>query len=59
MRAVFHQIYQANHWKSDESVSGEGSTLESTAIIRREIPILLEQLEVRTMLDIQIGRAHV
>lgn len=55
MRAVFHQIYQANHWQNDESVSGAGSTLDATEVIRRELPALFEQLEVETFLDIPCG----
>ena len=39
----FTQIYRGNWWLSDESVSGPGSTLETTEDIRAFLPSLLKQ----------------
>jgi SAM-dependent methyltransferase len=52
---IFSEIYHKNHWGSDESVSGTGSVLNQTAMIARELPRLLEELEAGTMLDIPCG----
>lgn len=54
-RGVFTTIYKRNDWGSDVSVSGQGSDLEQTAVIREEIPRLLQELGVRTMLDAPCG----
>jgi len=40
---------------SGESVSGAGSGLAATESIRRELPALLTELEVRTLLDVPCG----
>jgi SAM-dependent methyltransferase len=51
----FTQIYRGNWWLSDESVSGPGSTLETTEDIRAFLPSLLKQFSVRTFLDAPCG----
>ena len=38
-----------------ESVSGEGSSLEQTVVMRNILPSLLSSLEVNTMLDAPCG----
>jgi hypothetical protein len=53
--AVFTEHYRRNGWGSPESVSGEGSTLEQTAAIRAALPRLVEDLRIKTMLDIPCG----
>lgn len=55
MQDVFQNIYDGNGWKGDESVSGQGSDLKQTRKIRKEIPLLLNILDVRSMLDIPCG----
>lgn len=55
MKDVFTKIYHDNEWKSDESVSGQGSTLDQTHLIRRELPQLFEKFQVKTLLDIPCG----
>lgn len=52
---IFSQYYQDNFWQNDESVSGHGSTLAQTAVIREELPRLLRALDVQSMLDIPCG----
>lgn len=52
---IFTDIYQSNSWNNKESVSGLGSTLQQTEVIRRELPLLWNQLETRTLLDIPCG----
>lgn len=55
MKDIFTKIYQDNDWKSDESVSGQGSTLDATEGIRRELPKLFDKFHVKSILDIPCG----
>lgn len=52
---TFTKIYEANSWESPESVSGPGSCLESTKTIRHVLPVLLQALNVTSMLDAPCG----
>jgi hypothetical protein len=52
---IFGQIYQHNSWQSPESRSGPGSTLERTEVLRRELPVVLSRLGVRTLVDAPCG----
>jgi hypothetical protein len=51
----FTEAYEKNRWGSAESISGEGSTLEHTTSIRAELPFIIKQLSIRSMLDIPCG----
>ena len=51
----FSQIYSRNIFGGKESLSGEGSSLEQTAEIRRELPKLVSELGVRSILDAPCG----
>lgn len=54
----FHAIYATGHWtvgKSGVPLSGEGSTLEATAELRRSLPAVLDRLGARTLLDVGCG----
>jgi hypothetical protein len=55
MLDVFQKIYDDNGWRSDESVSGHGSTLAQTKTIREELPILFQEYDIRTVVDIPCG----
>jgi len=52
---AFTKIYQTNLWSSDESVSGRGSHINTTKSIRKELPILWQQYEIKTFLDVPCG----
>ena len=56
----FSRIYKNRYWggESAESASGRGSALEATDNVRRELPVLLEQLECKKMLDLGCGDFH-
>ena len=54
-RRVFTRIYVKRRWISGGTLSGAGSTLPETEVIRTELPSLLRVLEVRSMLDIPCG----
>src|SRR5579872_2900350 len=49
---IFTKIYRENGWTS---ISGRGSTLDQTEIIRREISTLIVDLGIKTILDIPCG----
>ncbi len=55
MRQAFEKIYRTSAWDYGESVSGPGSTLLQTETIREELPRLLEELGVRSVLDAGCG----
>jgi hypothetical protein len=52
---VFDFIYHNNLWGSPESISGLGSQLDATARLRSELPVLLQKLGVKTLVDIPCG----
>src|SRR5256714_6110064 len=51
----FERIYSTNLWSDPESRSGVGSTLDSTRVLRAELPIALRQLETHVLLDVPCG----
>ena len=52
---VFNDIYINNKWGSRESVSGHGSDLAETVVVRRELPELINSLNVQSLLDAPCG----
>ncbi|MCY4101455.1 MAG: hypothetical protein OXF46_11145 [Rhodobacteraceae bacterium] len=52
---VFTRIYNRNIWGSKESPSGTSSELEATTNIRKQIPALVKEYEVKRILDIPCG----
>jgi hypothetical protein len=55
MEDIFSDIYRNNAWEDPESVSGHGSTLARTEVIRSELPNLLESVGARSLLDAPCG----
>jgi len=55
---IFTKIIRKNIWEGKESVSGPGSNLEQTKIIREAIGQLIKDLKVFRMLDIPCGDFH-
>lgn len=53
--ARFTWIYSTNHWRSEESASGEGSTLEYTENLRKELPKLFTSFSIKTVFDAPCG----
>jgi len=51
----FQRIYNDNLWGNNESVSGEGSNLARTAVVRAKLPGLLTRHGVRSILDAPCG----
>ena len=52
---VFSKIYRNNLWADPESLSGRGSTLARTGVIRAELPRLLHDAGAKTLLDAACG----
>jgi hypothetical protein len=55
---IFTDVFHQNLWKSRESASGKGSELEQTGRFAVELPALLRELRVATLLDIPCGDFH-
>ena len=51
----FTNVYQKNLFKGNESRSGEGSNMLQTSIIRREIPLLLKEFKIKSLIDAPCG----
>lgn len=51
----FARIYATNLWSDPETRSGVGSTLDSTKVVRAELPNALRQLKARVLLDVPCG----
>lgn len=53
---VFHDIYyKSDLWKMNETGSGVGSILDHTKSIREKIPLLLQSINARWLLDAPCG----
>src|ERR1700722_15419837 len=60
MKSIFANLYAGGGWtlhhdEGEESRSGLGSNLAQTSALRAELPGLLAELGVRTMLDLPCG----
>ena len=55
LRERFERIYSTNLWSDPESRSGVGSALDSTRVVRAELPGVLRKLEARVLLDVPCG----
>ena len=53
--ARFQRIFEENAWGNSESISGEGSNLARTAVVRAALPGLLARHGVRSLLDAPCG----
>ena len=52
---IFSEIYERNFWGDPESVSGRGSTLRRTTVIRSALPALLSDVGATSLLDAPCG----
>ena len=52
---VFDEIFENNLWGSEESKSGEGSTLVATDVLRGELVYLLKRYKIKSILDAGCG----
>lgn len=51
----FTHIFENNKWRDSESVSGAGSSLAATGLVREQLRDLLVELRVGTLLDAPCG----
>jgi hypothetical protein len=52
---TFDKIYKVNNWGDSDSVSGPGSNLGNTENLRKELPLVLGVLRIKSFLDIPCG----
>lgn len=52
---IFATIYEQNFWLGQESLSGQGSSLRATEHVRKELPVLLDDLKIKSILDAGCG----
>ena len=55
LKNVFTDLYTRRGFGGLESVSGTGSDEDQTRHLRRELPLLLDELDVRTLCDVPCG----
>lgn len=54
---VFSEIAKRNGWDGTESISGPGSSMGATSLLREALPALLQKYDIRVLLDIPCGDA--
>jgi SAM-dependent methyltransferase len=52
---IFTNIFTKNGWVGKESVSGPGSDSSQVQVIIKEIPVLINRLGIKTVLDVPCG----
>ena len=57
-RKLFTRYASDNHWRDPKSVSGPGSNLEQTGVLRAELPGLLLRHGVTSLLDVPCGDGY-
>jgi hypothetical protein len=57
-RLIFGRIYARNAWEGKDSISGPGSDADQTKVVVADLPKLLANFHVRTILDIPCGDFH-
>ena len=55
VKDVFSYIYERNDWENSESRSGRCATVEATERVRQQLPLVVQKLGVRSMLDAPCG----
>jgi len=55
LRERFERIYSTNLWSDPETRSGAGSSLDSTRVLRAELPKALKKLDAEVLLDAPCG----
>ncbi|AUB84540.1 class I SAM-dependent methyltransferase [Candidatus Thiodictyon syntrophicum] len=58
IKEIFSSIYHNNYWGNADSRSGAGSDLTQTQAIRQQLPALLQQWQIRSMIDVPCGDFH-
>jgi len=58
MRETFSEIYRTNAWDGIESLSGPGSGPAATHELRELLPRLVDDLSIRTVIDVACGDGY-
>lgn len=53
--SVFTGIYKSNYWENEESVSGLGSTIQQTELLRSKFPELIKTYDIKSVFDAPCG----
>ncbi len=56
--SVFTSIWRNNYWGSEKSLSGPGSTLEQTANLRQKMPVMFDEMGIKSVFDAPCGDMH-
>jgi hypothetical protein len=51
----FTRIYDTNYWGENESISGNGSTLQYTKDLRSNLPVLFNKFSIKSIFDAPCG----
>lgn len=54
-KELFTHFYNVNGWGGNESKSGQGSNYEQTRVIRHTIPLLVQRMNMKSILDAPCG----
>jgi hypothetical protein len=54
-KQLFSEIFSENKWGDKDSLSGPGSNLVQTESIRRSLPLLIQEINCKSLLDIPCG----
>lgn len=54
-KEVFDYTFNNNIWGNRESISGDGSTINATILLRKNLAIFFEKFEIKSVLDIPCG----
>jgi len=55
MKEIFTKIYRRRTWGSQETISGIGSRLSATIVVRERLPILFKKYKIKRLLDLGCG----
>jgi len=55
LEQTFNKIIRTNHWAGMQSISGTGSDLTQTETLRQALPILFQDYNIKSILDIPCG----
>ncbi len=55
LKQAFEQAAVQNYWSDSDSLSGPGSNMQQTRVIREKIPLLLEKYGITKILDAPCG----
>ena len=56
--SIFTSIWKNNYWGSGESLSGPGSTLVQTERLRHYMPLMFEEIGIKSVFDAPCGDMH-